>query len=45
MTVPVCIHRTLLGFMRARFLEQGGIIYEGTAFHTAEVYPEGVKIQ
>ncbi|EIE26315.1 hypothetical protein COCSUDRAFT_11899 [Coccomyxa subellipsoidea C-169] len=37
--------RTLLGFMRARFLEQGGIIYEGAAFHTAEVYPEGVKIQ
>lgn len=31
--------------MRARFLERGGVIYEGAAFHTAEVYPEGVKIQ
>lgn len=31
--------------MRARFLEVGGVIYEGAAFHTAEVYPEGVVIR
>lgn len=31
--------------MRARFLDKGGVIFEGAAFHTAEVYPEGVIIK
>ena len=31
--------------MRARFLESGGVIHEGAAFHSAEVYPEGVVIK
>ena len=38
-------HRVLLSHMRARFLDKGGVIFEGTAFHTAEVYPGGVVIK
>ncbi|BDA41128.1 hypothetical protein COCOBI_01-7830 [Coccomyxa sp. Obi] len=37
--------RMLLSHMRARFLDRGGVIFEGAAFHTAEVYPEGVVIK
>ena len=31
--------------MRARFVRSGGVIHEGAAFHSAEVYPEGVVIK
>ncbi|CAK0756134.1 hypothetical protein CVIRNUC_002428 [Coccomyxa viridis] len=37
--------KKLLGHMRGRFLESGGAIHEGAAFHSAEVYPEGVVIR
>ncbi|CAL5227327.1 g10267 [Coccomyxa viridis] len=37
--------RRLLSHMRARFVDNGGVIHEGASFHSAEVYPEGVVIK
>ena len=37
--------RRLLSFMRASFLERGGVIYEGAAFSKAEVFTDAVLVR